>query len=571
MEKQLTGYPSVDKPWLKYCSSEMIASKLPEETLYDHIRRRNKDNLDHIALNYYGTKITYEQLIHTIDQIASALNNLGVESGDIVTIIMINSPITVALMLALNKLGAIANMVYGADTSIEICRHINEAQSSFVFIVDIFQDKVLEIIDQTNVKNVVVSSMIEGMSFVNRLGARLVKKIKHISLPKDQRFINWKTFVQEANDDSPTMHDPSATAFITYTGGTTGGSKGVMLSNKAVLAVAYQYIIAEKELSRSGKWMQVLPLFIAYGVTCSLMIPLSVGMEMIIRIPMADSIFYLCKKFRPNHIIYGPAFWEAFADNNRDLDLSYLIAPISGGDTLSPKVEQKIDDYLTRNGSPYLLMNGYGMTEVGAAVSVNFKHAYEFGSVGTPFVKNIVSAFDVETGKELIYGQEGEICIHTPSMMTGYLNNEEETSNIIRKHEDGLLWIHSGDLGWISEDGFIHISGRLKRYMLTIANGIQKKVFSLDIEKKLIQHPLVEKCAVVPVDDEVMNQVPVAFIVLSDNKQNQLKMEHELAKYAESKLDPMYRPIRYCFVDQFPLTKIGKVDYHALEKVAEGK
>ena len=283
MEKQLTGYPSIDKPWLKYCSSEMIASKLPEETLYDHIRRRNKDNLDHIALNYYGTKITYGALIHSIDQIASALNNLGVESGDIVTIIMINSPITVALMLALNKLGAIANMVYGADASIEICRHINEARSSFVFIVDLFQDKVLEIIDQTDVKNVVVSSMIEGMSFVNRLGARLVKKIKHISLPKDQRFISWKTFVQEANDDSPTMHDPSATAFITYTGGTTGGSKGVMLSNKAVLAVAYQYIIAEKELSRSGKWMQVLPLFIAYGVTCSLMIPLSVGMEMIIR------------------------------------------------------------------------------------------------------------------------------------------------------------------------------------------------------------------------------------------------------------------------------------------------
>ena len=205
---------------------------------------------------------------------------------------------------------------------------------------------------------------------------------------------------------------------------------------------------------------------------------------------------------------------------------------------------------------------------LGAAVSVNYRHAYEFGSVGAPFVKDIVSAFDVETGEELPIGQEGEICINAPSTMIGYLNDPEETDNILRRHKDGLLWVHSGDLGYISENGFIHISGRLKRYMLCIANGVQKKVFSLDIEKVLLKHPEVEKCAVVPIDDKTVNQAPVAFIVLSDLNADQSAAEAALSEYAEQNLEPVCRPSKYFFVPKYPLTKVGKVDYRALERMA---
>ncbi|MBQ3693049.1 MAG: AMP-binding protein, partial [Clostridia bacterium] len=158
-----------------------------------------------------------------------------------------------------------------------------------------------------------------------RIGAGILKKMKPLPLPDDSRFMSWKQFFKSSKGSSFTAHDPDAPAFITYTGGTTGGSKGVLLSNKAVIAVAQQYIIGEKELYRDSKWIQVLPLFIAYGVTCSLMIPLTVGMTLIVRLPMADSIAQLCKKFRPNHVMYGPAFWEAFADDNENLDLSYFI------------------------------------------------------------------------------------------------------------------------------------------------------------------------------------------------------------------------------------------------------
>ena len=569
IENNMTGYPSIDRPWLKYYSQETIDAPLPECTIYEHIYNNNQDNLDRTALVYYGTKISYRQMFQEISYIARDLEDNGVKEGDIVTVCMINSPETIYLIFALNKIGAVANMVYGSSTSEEIKKYILDTKSKIVFTLDLFQDKFTQIMGETEIEKVVVAGSTNSMSFINQIGARLFKGIKPIPLPDDSRFTTWKNFFHNKRESKVVCHNANAPAVITYTGGTTGGSKGAMLSNKAVIAVAQQYIMGEQELRRESTWMQVLPLFIAYGVTCSLMIPLTVGMTLIVRIPMTESIADFYKKFRLNHIMYGPAYWEAFADADEDLDLSNLIAPITGGDVLHAATETKINNYLQKHGSPYSLMNGYGMTEVGAAVSVNYKYAHEFGSVGIPFVKNVIAAFDTETGQELRYGERGEICIYTPSMMLEYVNNPKETNNIIRKHEDGKLWIHSGDLGYVTEDGFVHISGRLKRYMMYIANGLHKKVFSLDIEKVLLEHPYVDNCAVVPIADSITFQKPVAFIILKKDLPNGVNMEKEFEVYAEEILQDGYKPVKYIFVNKFPLTKVGKVDYIALEKEAE--
>ena len=565
----MTRYPSIDKPWLKYYSQEIIDAPLPKCTIYEHIFNNNQDNLDRTALVYYGTKISYRQMFQEISYIAGTLEDNGVKEGDIVTVCMINSPETIYLMFALNKIGAVANMVYGSSTCEELKKYVLDVNSKIVFTLDWFQDKFAQIVRETGLERIVVAGSTDSMSFINQMGARLFKGIKPIPLPSDPRFTTWKKFFQNKKESKRTCHDADAPAVITYTGGTTGGSKGAILTNKAIIAVAQQYIMGEQELRRESTWMQVLPLFIAYGVTCSLVIPLTVGMTLIVRIPMAESIAEFYKKFKPNHIMYGPAYWEAFADANENLDLSNLIAPITGGDALHAATETKINDYLQKHGSPYLLMNGYGMTEVGAAVSVNYKYAHEFGSVGIPFVKNIISTFDTETGQELRYGERVEICIQTPSMMLGYVNNPEETNNIIRKHEDGQLWVHSGDLGYVTEDGFVHISGRLKRYMMYIANGLHKKIFSLDIEKVLLEHPYVDNCAVVPIADNDTFQKPVAFIILKKDMPYDINIENEFEAYAEKNLQDGYKPVKYFFVYGFPLTKVGKIDYLALEKAAE--
>jgi long-chain acyl-CoA synthetase len=555
-------YPSIDRPWEKYYSEEAIRAELPQDSAYMCIYNNNQDNLDRVAIDYYGTKNSYKNFFDNVDSIASSLQNIGIKQGDIVTVCMLNSPETVYLIYALNKLGAIVNSICGMDSDKELIEHISGTDSSVLFVLDMFVERICKIIEHTKLNRIVVTNLTQSMSPLTKFAARTFKKMKPGKLPEDSRFISWEEFLSNKSAGKiNTANNADAEAIICYT----GGSKGVVLSNKNITAVAQQYILRGPEVSRESTWLQVLPLFIAYGVTCSLQIPLMVGMTIIMRIVGSESLSEMCR-LKPQYIIYGPAFWEQLADENKDLDLSFLIEAISGGDMLQKPVEEKINKYLLEHGCHSHVLNGYGMTEVGAAVSVNYEGAYEFGSVGIPFVKTIVSVFDVDTEDELPVETEGEICISGPSIMVKYYNNPVETEKIIHKHDDGRKWVHSGDLGYISKDGFIHVSGRLKRYMLTKYNGIYRKVFSLDIERCLIQFPEINRCAVVPMPDSEKNQVPRAFVILKQGVKLTDNLKNDIKIYCESNLEEIYQPQEFVFVDSFPLTKIGKVDYNKLEK-----
>lgn len=563
-----TGYPSVDRPWLQYYPEEAANAELPACTMYEYILERNQDNLNQVAMNYYGADTTYGEMFKTIDHMASVLEAEGVHEGEVVTIGMVNAPDTVCLLFALNKLGAVANMVYGTGTTTELKKQILDTKSTLVFTLDMYQEKFQTIADETGLNKVIVSNLTEEMSSVNRMGARLLKGMAPLPLPEDPRFYSWKHFFAGKHSDSHTCHDPDAPAVITYTGGTTGGSKGAVLSNRAVISVPHQ-VILRGDVRRDQLWMQVLPLFIAYGVTSSLLVPLAVGSKQVIRIPMTESIAEFYRAFHPAIIVYSPAYWEKFADDNEDLDLSHLLLPTSGGDALRPSVEEKINNYLKSHGCPNPIMNGYGMTEVGAAVAVSFsRRTYRPGSSGVPFVKTIIAAFDPDTNKELPFGEEGEICIQAPSTMLGYVNAPNETAAILQRHNDGKLWVHSGDLGYIDEDGFLFISGRMKRYFMYVHDGVHKKIFSLDIEKVILQCPMVDNCAVVPIANEETLQVPVAYVILKKDAFATSEVEMELRSFIEERLDGGYRPVQYFFVEKFPLTRIGKVDYRALEQKA---
>ena len=294
--------------------------------------------------------------------------------------------------------------------------------------------------------------------------------------------------------------------------------------------------------------------------------PLAFGLMQIIRIPMQESISEIFKKFKPNIVVHGPAYWEKFADDNKAFDLSDFIFPATGGDVLRLSVEEKINCYLRSHGCKHHILNSYGMTETGAGVTTNYPAVRREGSVGIPFFKSVVAAFDIETATELPYGQEGEICVCAPSLMMGYVNAPEETAAILRRHDDGKIWLHTGDLGYVDEDGFVFICGRVKRFFAYADNGIHKKIFSMDIEKILLRHPAVENCAVVSIPDKKHLEAPVAYIILKTDAAAESKKE--LQAYGAKQLSGGYRPVRYYFVDKFPLTKIGKVDYRTLEKMA---
>lgn len=573
LEKELTGYPSIDKPWLKYYTEEAINAHIPDLTIFEYTFDSNQDNLQRVAMNYYGTNLSYGQMFRQISLFAGKLENIGIKAGDVVTVAMINSPETIMLIFALNKIGAVANMVYGSSSVKELKRYMEDTKSTIVFTLDMFQDKFEELADAIGIETVVISNITQSMSLINRLGAKYIKGMKPKPLPKDSRYICWKDFFKDGIESKTTFHDASAPAVIVYTGGTTGGSKGAILSSRSLISVALQLILAELEkptYKRANTIIQSMPLFIAYGIS-NVINSFVVGMKLIVRLPMTDSIAQLCKKFKPNHIIYGPVYWEAFADENVNIDVSYLFAPTTGGDILKIEVENKINAYLKSHGCRYPIINGYGMTEVSACVACNFLHSHKLGSVGIPLVMNIISAFDTETGKELKYDEVGEICICTPSMMMGYANNSSESQNIMRKHDDGRMWVHSGDLGYVTEDGFVFIIGRMKRYFLYIANGLHKKIFTVDIEKVLLNHPRIDNCAVVPVADDVTCQKPVAYIISEGKNPSNKSMENELKTYCEQNLPDGYRPVKFILVDKFPLTKVGKVDYLTLEKMAENQ
>lgn len=560
-EKKLTGYPSIDRPWLKYYSEEAIHAELPNETLYENLKNNNKNNLNSIALKYYGAEISYASLFHNIDRVAGALAYYGVYKGDIVTVCSLNSPETIYLLYGLNKIGAVANMASGLSDSEDLVKYINETNSKLLITLDIFQDKIASILDSTSIEKVVVMNMSESMGMVTRVVARLLKGMKPKVLPRDSRFVCWKDFVTDVVQ-TDSVGKAEDVAVITYTGGTTGGAKGAMLSNRAIIATTYQYSLCNTDMERGQTWLQFFPLFIAYGVGPSLHLPLMAGLTLIVRIPMADRLCDIIKKYRPNHILSGPAMWTQLVEDGKNLNLSFLIEPASGGDKPPIHLEKKINAYFKKQGAGYPLMNGYGLTEVSAGVSINFKDAHCLGSVGVPFCQNIIAAFDLETGKELCYGEEGEICICTPSLMAGYVDGSDE---MIYTHEDGSNWLHSGDLGYVSKDGFVFVTGRLKRYFLYIANGEQKKVFSADIEKVLLTHPLVENCAVIPMSHKTKNQVAKAYIKLKDKGINTVHVEQELRNFCNNKMSERFRPAVYEFVQAFPMTKIGKVDYRALE------
>ena len=212
----------------------------------------------------------------------------------------------------------------------------------------------------------------------------------------------------------------------------------------------------------------------------------------------------------------------------------------------------------------------HGMSEVCSTACVQNTNCAETGSVGIPLPHVIISAFDIETGKEKTIGDEGEICINSPSCMLKYVNNEDETQNIMRRHPDGKVWIHTGDLGYISKRGSVFITGRIKRIYITKVNGTVSKIFPDRIEKLLSEDPAVSNCCVVCTGNAKETYKPVAFIVLKQEYGYDIqKVTNTLKRACKANLPDYAQPIKYIFKKSLPLTSVGKIDYRALEKRAE--
>lgn len=567
MTTQNPVYASQAKPWLKYYDQKFIDQTLPALSAFEYVCQRSKNHLNDTALEYYGRKFTYADLIVNVKKTAAALRGAGVKKGDIITVVSIMTPEIIALFYAADMIGATLNLVDPRYSVEGIREYIEEVDSHLLVCLNVVYERCRQAAKRTNVEKVIVLSPADSLPPVMAVGYKLTTpdKNKYAS-----NVIRWKQFIKggEGQSTAAEPYDPDHACVVVHTGGTTGSPKGVMLTDDCFNGIALQFQAYPKLFHRGQKLMNVMPPFIAYGFACGIHLPLVLGFTVII-IPNLDpaKLGSLVLKHKPEHMFGVPTHYQQLAADPklRDKDLSFIINYAAGGDSLSRGAEQTVNDFLAAHGARYPIAKGYGMTEVSSAATVAAGLDNKPGSVGIPMVNTVVAAFEPGTDQELPIGQRGELCISGPCLMKGYYNKPEETAILLRRHPDGRVWAHTGDMGYLDEDGFVFLDSRIKR-MIIRHDGF--KVFPSMIENVVSRHPAVHQCSVVGCADKdhTQGRLPFVYIVLkSDTTAKKKQVIRELERMCAEELPEYVQPVAYKFISSMPMTPVGKVDYRQLE------
>ena len=567
MTTQNPVYASQAKPWLKYYDQKFIDQTLPALSAFEYVCQRSKNHLNDTALDYYGRKFTYADLIVNVKKTAAALRGAGVKKGDIITVVSIMTPEIIALFYAADMMGATLNLVDPRYSVEGIREYIEEVDSHLLVCLNVVYERCRQAAKRTNVEKVIVLSPADSLPPVMAVGYKLTTpdKNKYAS-----NVIRWKQFIKggEGQSTASEPYDPDHACVVVHTGGTTGSPKGVMLTDDCFNGIALQFQAYPKLFHRGQKLMNVMPPFIAYGFACGIHLPLVLGFTVII-IPNLDpaKLGSLVLKHKPEHMFGVPTHYQQLASDPklRDKDLSFIINYAAGGDSLSRGAEQTVNDFLAAHGARYPIAKGYGMTEVSSAATVAAGLDNKPGSVGIPMVNTVVAAFEPGTDQELPIGQRGELCISGPCLMKGYYNKPEETAILLRRHPDGRVWAHTGDMGYLDEDGFVYLDSRIKR-MIIRHDGF--KVFPSMIENVVSRHPAVHQCSVVGCADKdhTQGRLPFVYIVLKAGITAKKKQViRELERMCAEELPEYVQPVAYKFISSMPMTPVGKVDYRQLE------
>ena len=418
-------------------------------------------------------------------------------------------------------------------------------------------------------EKVIVLSPADSLPPVMAVGYKLTTpdKNKYAS-----NVIRWKQFIKggEGQSTAAEPYDPDHACVVVHTGGTTGSPKGVMLTDNCFNALAQQFRAYDKLFHRGQKLMNIMPPFIAYGYACGVHLPLVLGFTVII-IPNLDpaKLGSLVLKYKPEHMFGVPAHYQQLAADPklRDKDLSFILNYAAGGDAIARGAEQTVNDFLAAHGVRYPMAKGYGMTEASSAATAAAGRNNKPGSVGLPLVNTLVSAFEPGTDTELPIGQRGELCISGPGVMKGYYNKPAETAAILRTHADGRVWVHTGDIGYLDEDGFVYLDSRIKRLIIR-HDGF--KVFPSMIENVVSQHPAVHQCSVVGCADKehVQGRLPFVYLVLDPAvpAAKRKQIIKELRQLCIEELPEYVQPVGYKIIPEMPLTLAAKFDYRKLEE-----
>lgn len=562
-----------DAPWLAFYGNIPPHLDYPDQTMVQLVEATAAKYPAAVAYEFMGRAVTYEAFIMRIKKTAAALLALGIKAGDRVTIAMPNTPQAVDFFYALNRIGAIPNMVHPLSAPQEIAFFLNHSKSRAILTLDLFFAKVEGILDQVvSPLTVIVAGIQDELSPLKKAAYLLSSRKKRAKVRTNQTVITWQDFLQNGEGVNlaalPEKQGAQGVGVILYSGGTTGTTKGILLTDYNINATALQTLAASGMGNMAGLTMlSVMPIFHGFGLGIGIHTALVGGMRCLL-VPQfsVESYAKILKKKKPSFIPGVPTLFEALlrAKSLDGADLSFLKGVFSGGDSLSVELKKKVDAFLKAHNAKIQIREGYGTTECVTASCLTPLDYNREGSIGVPFPDTFYCITKVGTTEEVACGEEGEICLRGPSVMLGYMDNEEETENTLRLHDDGHHWLHTGDLGIMDADGFVYFRQRIKR--MIISSGYN--VYPSQIENILDAHPKVLMSCVIGIRDAYKMQKIKAYIVLKPPFKPSDEITAELAAYCRRNIAKYALPCTFEYRSELPKTLVGKVAYRVLEEEA---
>lgn len=574
-QTKLTGYPSIDKPWLKYYTQEDLAIKVPACTVYQNIFGRNKDYPNDIAILYYGNKICYKALFSKVELCAKALRQVGIQPGDCVTLCTAGVPEAIYLVLACSRIGAIANFLNPLFTKEQLIERINETNAKWIFVLDAMYSYVEHALADTCIENVVVIPATNSVSPILSKILYLKSEAKKIIKQGNDRqhFCGWKDFCRYSKFYSGSLDmpfQPDTPAVMVYSSGSTGASKGILLTNEGINATINNYSIYNMHIERGDTFLQMIPIWFSTGIVVSVLMPLAKGAIVIPELKFSKETFLKdLIRYNPSITLTATSLWLHVVDEGKDIDLSNMKYPTTGGEKILPLDERRINEYLKRNGCKTRLYKGYGMCELGSEISGdNDSPLYhgKLGGCGYPMLGVTVSAFDITTEEELPYDQHGELRVLSPARMKGYYKNKEATTLFFKTDASGNVWGCTGDIGYVDEDGEVFVLGRANDHFHR-ENG--EIVYLFDIEGEILKDEAVDQCKVVYFKTP-SSMVTVAHVVFRKDVPDTDAALERIHRRLISTLPDYMIPQFYKARAAMPVHTNGKLDVCALRDDREG-
>lgn len=566
--EEQTIHKQDSEPWFKFYENVAHHLSYPLCSMYDFLQRQERENPKLLAYEFEGKKVDFCTFLKEIRTCAKALWAMGVRENDVVTICLPNVPQAIIMFYALNYIGAIANMVHPLSGENEISFFLRISKSKAAITLDRFYEKFEAIKDKVNLDFLIVAKVQDKLPAVKKAAYTMFVQKKYPPLPKNADYILWTDFLERAEDvhkDIRSNKDAKACSVILYSGGTTGTMKGIELSSYNFNALAMQTVAMGNCVHKGDTMLAVMPVFHGFGLGIGIHTVLTHGGNCVLVAQFSlKGYSKLLKKKQPNFIAGVPTIYEALLRSPmmEDVDLSCLKGVFSGGDSLSIELKKKVDKFLKDHGANVQIREGYGTTECVTASCLTPKDYAREGSIGIPFPDTYYKIVKPNTDIELPYGEEGEIVLSGPTVMIGYLNNPEETAITLVKHKDGRVWLHTGDLGMMDEDGFIYFKQRLKRMIVTSGYN----VYPSQLENIIDAHPDVIMSCVIGVKDDYKMAKIKAYVVLKPGVSPDEKEKEKLREYCTKNMAKYAIPYDFEFREDLPKTLVGKVAYTVLEK-----